>query len=296
MVKPSLASSIVLALIAAVASALTGCASPGVTAAVHRDPVQLQRILDQPNHGNESLQNLLSNSIAFDCAECVNRLLKAGLKPDAVALSAAALTGHEDIARLLIDAGGDSTSAMSVIHSQTRKWVGGCCISPDQAQSASALFRKIDQQRGSSPIPPVSNELIPKIAAPEAPSSREAPSFQESAHPDDYAVVVGIERYDGLPPAPYAARDAAAAAEFIKALGVPPRNVITLTDAHATRSSIAKYLEGWLADNADEQSTVYFYYSGYGASDARDRRAYLLPFDGDPQYLEQTGIFPQPRL
>ena len=56
-----------------------------------------------------------------------------------------------------------------------------------------------------------------------------------------------------------------------------------------------KTIEGWLPNNVSEKSRVYFYYSGHGAPDTKTGDAYLVPSDGDPQYLAQTG-YPLKRL
>ena len=283
---------LLLSVIIGTAAALAGCATPGVTAAVHRDPSRLRQVLDQPNHGNEDLENVMSNSIAFDCAECVRLLLNDGVKPGADQLSAAVLSGHERIARLLVDSGADPAAAMSVIHAQTRKWVGGAGISADEARNASAFFKKLERERAAaSDAPAAAAPAAPVPAAVETktPGARIAPAFRAEKRADDYALIVGIENYDGLPAAAYAQRDAEAAADFVKALGVPTANVVTLTGARATRAGLAKNLEGWLADNVDGESTVYFYFSGRGAPGPKSGQAYLVPFDGDPQYLEQTA-------
>ena len=300
MPKNPLPNHVFLPLLIGIAGALAACATPGVGAAVRGDSARLQQILDQPNHGDENLDNLLSNAVAFDCAECVRILLGKGAKPDVNLLSAAALAGHEKIANLLVDSGADPEAAMNIIHVETRKWAGGCCVSPDQAQHASALFKRLERERASRPgapppAKPAAEAPASAAASPETPHERQTPSFHEPERPDDYAVIVGIEKYEDLPPAAYAERDAAAAADFVKALGVPARNVATLTGAHATRSWLAKTLEGWLADNVDGNSTVYVYYAGLGAPDPANGLAYLVPFDGDPRYLEQTS-YPLKRL
>lgn len=124
---------------------------------------------------------------------------------------------------------------------------------------------------------------------------RLVPTFHASEQPNDYALIVGVEQYADLPAATYAEADAESAKDFVRALGVPERNVVTLTGSRATRSGLAKQLEGWLANNVNENSTVYFYYSGHGAPDPRSGDAYLVPIDGDPQYLDQTA-YPLKRL
>lgn len=272
---------------ACLAAALSGCASPGIHAAVHGDAAGLQKVLDQPEHGHESLEALMANSMAFDCAECVGVLLKAGAKPDPALLGAAAVAGREKIAFLLVDAGADPAAAMTAVHARTRKWATGDKYSPEQAQSASDLLRRIERLRPEAAVAAAPAPPVPPSPAP--PASSLTPAFRQVPRPDDYAVVVGVETYDGLPPAAYAERDAAAAAEFVKALGVPSRNVVSLTGGRATLAGLAKTLEGWLAENVDAASTVYFYFSGRGAADPKSGLAYLVPADGDTRYLEQTA-------
>jgi hypothetical protein len=295
MPKTLFSKSIFFSLIVGAAAALSGCTTPGVSASVRGDSARLKEILDKPDRGNEDLDNLLTNSVAFDCVECVRLLLGSGAKPDAEVLSIAALAGHLKAAQLLIAAGADPAAAMAVIHRETRKWVGGEGVSPAQAQTASDLFKKIERENPSRAAAPAPAAYAPVVASTQTPHPPETPSFQEARRPDDYAVIVGLEKYDELPSAPYAERDATAAARFVMALGVPARNVAALTGARATRSGLEKYLEGWLADNIDESSTVYFYYAGHGAPDPKSGLAYLVPFDGDPQYLEQTA-YPLKRL
>jgi hypothetical protein len=121
------------------------------------------------------------------------------------------------------------------------------------------------------------------------------PDFASPQAENDYAVVIGVENYTDLPAATYAERDAAAAKSFILALGVPERNIVSLTGTRATKTSFEKTIEDWLPNNVSENSRVYFFYSGHGAPDAQTGAAYLLPSDGDPQYLARTG-YPLKRL
>jgi N-acetylneuraminic acid mutarotase len=115
-------------------------------------------------------------------------------------------------------------------------------------------------------------------------------------HPDDFAIVIGLDAYRSLPPADYGERDAAAMRSyFTNVLGVPEENVVFLTGEKATRTDIAKYVEEWLPRNVTEHSRVYFYYSGHGAPDPVKGTAYLVPWDGDPEFLE-TSAYPLARL
>jgi uncharacterized caspase-like protein len=49
-------------------------------------------------------------------------------------------------------------------------------------------------------------------------------------------------------------------------------------------------LGGWLDKRIrDGLSDIYVYYAGHGAPDIKNRTAYLIPYDGDPNYASQTG-------
>lgn len=108
---------------------------------------------------------------------------------------------------------------------------------------------------------------------------------------DRHAVVIGIERYRGtLPTADFAAGDARIASQYLKrVLGIPDSNVALLTDENATRGDFEKYIERWLPNRVKAGDEVYVYYSGHGAPNAATGDAYLVPYDGDPTYVEETG-------
>jgi hypothetical protein len=126
---------------------------------------------------------------------------------------------------------------------------------------------------------------------------KEDPVPYFSRLPEDkalYGVVIGVEKYSDLPPASYAERDADAVARWLLASGMPERNLIRLSGSRALRSSLEKYLEDWLP-KADPGARVFVYFSGHGAPKPETGEAYLLPWDGDPAYLERTG-YPLSRL
>ncbi|TBR16740.1 hypothetical protein EPO15_18635 [bacterium] len=138
-------------------------------------------------------------------------------------------------------------------------------------------------------------------AAPEAPrpprpsSSVDVPRYSSPERPDDLAVVIGVEDYSDLPRAAFAARDAEAFAAHARALGVPARNVVLLTGPKAGRAALEKYVEQWLPRLVRPGSRVYFFFSGHGAPDLKTGQAYLVPWDGDPAFLETTA-YPLKRL
>ena len=134
------------------------------------------------------------------------------------------------------------------------------------------------------------------VAAAAPPSSDvDSPSYHAAERPDDLAVVVGIEHYSDLPQASFAERDAQAFAAHARALGVPQRNIVLLTGQKAGRAAFEKYIDEWLPRLVKVQSRVYFYFSGHGAPDVKTGQAYLIPWDGDANFLNSTA-YPLRRL
>jgi len=108
---------------------------------------------------------------------------------------------------------------------------------------------------------------------------------------DAFAIVIGIEEYrQKLPHADFAANDARTVANYlINVLGYPEENVVMLINERALKSDMEKYFEQWLANNVEPQSSVFIYYSGHGAPDPKTGGAFLVPYDGDPTFIKQTG-------
>jgi uncharacterized caspase-like protein len=82
---------------------------------------------------------------------------------------------------------------------------------------------------------------------------------------------------------------------LIKTLGYPEENVAVLINEQAAKSDMEKYIERWLPNRVERDSTVFIYYSGHGAPDVRTSEGYLVPYDGDPTFLDVTG-YPLKRL
>jgi len=108
---------------------------------------------------------------------------------------------------------------------------------------------------------------------------------------NSYAIVIGIENYrQRLPRADFAVSDARLVSEYLtKVMGYPEENVILLTNEKALQSDLAKYFEKWLHNNVEKDDTVFIYYSGHGAPNPKTGDAYLVPYDGDPSFIDQTG-------
>jgi len=112
-----------------------------------------------------------------------------------------------------------------------------------------------------------------------------------------HAIVIGIEEYQQkLPKADYAKHDAEIMGQYLtKTLGYKEENIVVLLNERATKTSMEKYVEGWLFDRVEKDDSVFIYYSGHGAPNAKTGKAYLVPYDGDPAFVEQTG-YPLERL
>ena len=112
-------------------------------------------------------------------------------------------------------------------------------------------------------------------------------------NPNAYAVVFGIEQYKNVSSVTYARRDAYWMREyFAKTLGVPEENIYYKTDVDAGKAEFDKVFSqgGWLDKRiGDGRSDLYIYYAGHGAPDFNSRTAFLIPYDGDPNYASQTG-------
>jgi hypothetical protein len=118
------------------------------------------------------------------------------------------------------------------------------------------------------------------------------PQTAAKADPDAYAVVIGVERYRqaGIPAVDFAASDARAMYSYLTtSMGFDPRNVVLLTDDQATKTDLEKNLGSWLKNRVGPQSRVFVYYAGHGSPNPETGQGYLMPYEADPAYLEDTA-------
>ncbi len=131
---------------------------------------------------------------------------------------------------------------------------------------------------------PAAPAVAPAAVADHAELVRGAPQ------PGAFAVIIGIEHYDGLPSPVGAAADAQAFARVVhQTLGVPDDHVKVLIDAKATKAAIERAIE-WARTSVKKGGRLYFYYSGHGAPDTSTGASHVVPYDGDPKYLDQTTL------
>lgn len=138
--------------------------------------------------------------------------------------------------------------------------------------------------------------ISPLGAATTAAVSRPLPTTVASPvtaapQPGAYAIVIGVEKYAaGLPPPTGARADATRFTDVAtKSLGVLPAHIQTILDGQATKGGILRAIE-WAKNSVSAGGRIYFYFSGHGAPDASAGTPYIVPADGDPQYLDATAI------
>ncbi|PKN76456.1 MAG: hypothetical protein CVU52_04735 [Deltaproteobacteria bacterium HGW-Deltaproteobacteria-10] len=134
--------------------------------------------------------------------------------------------------------------------------------------------------------------LIPTVATV---SINAIPDFKIAPRPNDIAIVIGIENYQGIPKSDHSGSDAELVKEYMRALGFAQRNIVLILNERATKSRIETAIEGWLPNRVKNDSRIVFYYSGHGAPEPKTGEAYIVPFDGDPNYLATSG-YPLKRL
>lgn len=165
----------------------------------------------------------------------------------------------------------------------------------EAALTASAKLRELAQAAPAAPPAVAAAPVAPAAPADARRSAVDRPSYRLQEDARNFAVVIGVEEYESLPRAEFAERDAAATREHLLALGYPQRNIVYLTGSKASRSGIEKYLESWLPRNVTEESKVFVYFSGHGAPDVASDQAFLMPWDGDSKFIENTG-YPVKRM
>ena len=107
----------------------------------------------------------------------------------------------------------------------------------------------------------------------------------------DLAIVFGIEDYKNIPGVSFAKRDATWMKKYFEhVLGIPKNRIYFKTDSDVGQAEFNKVFgkNGWIDKRVKNgKSNVFVYYAGHGAPDKKT--AYLIPYDGDPNYASQTG-------
>jgi len=136
----------------------------------------------------------------------------------------------------------------------------------------------------------MSQSAAPDVASLSVDVEKEIPSAA-SIRTQDFAVVFGIESYKNIPGVTFARRDAQwMKTYFEKVLGIPAANIYFKTDADVSLAEFNTAFSGWLQKRIRKnESNVFIFYAGHGAPELKHKKAYLIPYDGNPNYPEQTG-------
>ena len=167
-------------------------------------------------------------------------------------------------------------SLVDTVMQMTRGVVG----SPQMVAYARRVMKPAGEkgQRPVAQIVPPSDVDVPPLSASKPQHNR-------------FAVVIGVEQYrQGLASVEFASHDARVMRDYLtKTLGFPEENVAMLVNDQAAKSDVEKYIERWLPNRVDAGSSVLVYYSGHGAPNPITQEGFLVPYDGDPTFLEITG-------
>lgn len=246
----------------------------------------------------------------------VNAVNNHGASP----LSSAAMKSRTEVVKVLIEKGADLDAALAQCQGTLEEWSKSSNKyireMVNQPKQCIAILSKIKNEREEAKRREQEiekariieaqkakemKEIVKEVLSASSPVTRtgdsaktvasdvDRPTYKMPESASKFAIVVGIEKYSEIPEVSFAERDAAVMKDHLVAMGFPQRNIILLTGQKATRSGLVKNIETWLSNNVNHNSTVFFYYSGHGAPDPVTGEAYLVPFDGDPNYLGETG-------
>ncbi|MDP6261827.1 MAG: caspase family protein [Candidatus Marinimicrobia bacterium] len=110
---------------------------------------------------------------------------------------------------------------------------------------------------------------------------------------DAYGIIFGIENYKKVPGVSFARRDAEwAKVYFEKVLGIPSKRIYYKTNSDVSKAEFdVVFSAEWLKRRVKSGKTnLYVYYAGHGAPELANQKAYLIPFDGHPDYPGASGL------
>src|SRR5271165_3289713 len=144
-----------------------------------------------------------------------------------------------------------------------------------------------------APPPPAASSAAVAVAPAPGPTAAAPTSSKLVAgtpQPTAYAVVIGVEHYDGLPSPTGARGDAEKFGALMKTtLGIVDAHQRVALDEKATKGAIERDIE-WARSSVPKGGRLYFYFSGHGAPEPSSGTSYLLPSDGDPKFLKQSAL------
>ena len=106
------------------------------------------------------------------------------------------------------------------------------------------------------------------------------------------ALIVGVAEYEKTASAEYADRDAQVFYDYANLkLGIPRERIQTLVNDKADVVGLLSGINKWLKRSVKQgESDVYIFFAGHGLASDDGDTAYLIPYDGAPDFLERTAI------
>lgn len=172
-----------------------------------------------------------------------------------------------------------------------------------KGQVASIGFKVIREVKGTQPEPPkeVKNETTHPPVPPAPPAidfvsevDKEIPKLKNT-NKDAIAVVIGNRNYSKTKPVDFALNDARSFKNYlINVLGFKEGNILyyenaTLGDLNTVFGTKGNP-KGRLFNTIKQGvSDVVIFYSGHGAPGLKSNKAYFVPVEADPNYMENSG-------
>lgn len=204
-------------------------------------------------------------------------------------LHIASCKGNLKMVKLLLDYGAD-TSLVDYDRKTPLK------IAQEQGQTTVVrILKEAEEKQYKTLFAKNEKSILPLDEKPSASGVKfdidKLPGLKAKPNKNAYAIIIGIEQYrQKLPRADFAVNDAKLFGEYLtNVMGYPEENVVTLTNDHATYVDLVKYFKKWLPNNVENGSSVFIYFSGHGAPNIKTGDAYLVPYDGDPSFIAETG-------
>lgn len=121
-------------------------------------------------------------------------------------------------------------------------------------------------------------------------------------HSNAVALILAIPQYQSssIPEVKYAKNDAEVLRQYlIRALGFKPENILPMIpDEQLTYGRIQTYVKSILPSylKPDGSSDLFIYFTGHGAPSTANHEAYLVPWDGDPNYVNDNNSYSMKKL
>lgn len=112
------------------------------------------------------------------------------------------------------------------------------------------------------------------------------------ANNDAVALIVGVAEYEKTAGAEFADKDAQVFYDYANLkLGIPRERIQTLINDKADEVGLLSGINKWLKRSVRQgESDVYILFAGHSLASDDGDTAYLIPYDGAPDFLERTAI------